>query len=154
MHIIAAKAVSFKEALSPEFKEYQKQIIKNAAAMADEFTKTGVKMVSGGTDNHLILLDLTDKDITGKQLESMLDEVNITVNKNAIPFDTKSPFITSGIRIGTPAITTRGMKEGEARAIARLIGKIIEEGESAFDFVRAEVAALTKAFPLYKTDVK
>ena len=154
MHIIAAKAVAFKEALSPEFKEYQKQIIKNASAMVDEFKKLGVKMVSGGTDNHLLLLDLTGRDITGKQLEVMLDEVNITVNKNAIPFDTQSPFITSGIRIGTPAITTRGMKEDEARRIARLIVKIIEEREKAFDFVKEEVAAITKQFPLYKNSAK
>lgn len=149
MHIIAAKAVAFKEALSPEFKEYQTQIVKNAAAMADEFDKLGVKMVSGGTDNHLILLDLTDKGITGKELEHRLDEVHITVNKNAIPFDTQKPFVTSGIRIGTPAITTRGMKEGEARAIARLIAKIIGEGEGAYGYVSAEVAKLCAQFPLY-----
>lgn len=149
MHIIAAKAVAFKEALSPEFKEYQTQIVKNAAAMADEFDKLGVKMVSGGTDNHLILLDLTDKGITGKELEHRLDEVHITVNKNAIPFDTQKPFVTSGIRIGTPAITTRGMKEGEARAIARLIAKIISEGEGAYGYVSAEVAKLCAQFPLY-----
>ena len=154
MHIIAAKAVAFKEALAPEFKEYQKRILKNSAAMADEFEKAGVRMVSGGTDNHLILLDLTDKNITGKQLEAMLDEVNITVNKNAIPFDRQSPFVTSGIRIGTPAITTRGMNEGEARKIARLILRIIDEGEGAFDSVREEVAALSKAFPLYENCVK
>ena len=154
MHIIAAKAVAFKEALSPEFKEYQKQIIKNCAAMADEFKKAGVKMVSGGTDNHLLLLDLTDKGITGKQLEVMLDEVNITVNKNAIPFDTQSPFVTSGIRIGTPAITTRGMKEGEARKIARLICEIIEKREEAFEHVKKEVASITSAFPLYQDCVK
>lgn len=154
MHIIAAKAVAFKEALSPEFKEYQKQIIKNAAAMAKEFSARGIKMVSGGTDNHLILLDLRDKGITGKQLEVMLDEVNITVNKNAVPFDTQSPFITSGVRIGTPAITTRGMKEGEAAKIAGLICEIIEKREGAFDAVKAEVSALSKAFPLYENCVK
>lgn len=150
MHIIAAKAVAFKEALSPEFNEYQSQIIKNSMAMADEFERRGIKMVSGGTDNHLILLDLTDKDITGKQLETMLDEVNITVNKNAIPFDTRSPFITSGIRLGTPAITTRGMKEGQAALIAGLICDIIEKREAAFDAVKAEVASLSVSFPLYK----
>ena len=142
MHIIAAKAVAFKEALSPEFKTYQAQIIKNSAAMADEFSKLGVKMVSGGTDNHLILLNLTDKGITGKELEKMLDEVHITVNKNAIPFDTQKPFVTSGIRIGTPAMTTRGMKEEEARTVARLITKIIEQKEAAFEEVKAEVAKL------------
>ena len=154
MHIIAAKAVAFKEALSPEFKAYQAQIIKNAAAMADEFDKLGIKMVSGGTDNHLILLNLTDKGVTGKELEKMLDEVHITANKNAIPFDTQKPFVTSGLRVGTPAMTTRGMKEEEARTIARLIAKIIEEKEGAFEYVKAEVAKLCAAFPLYANDVK
>ena len=154
MHIIAAKAVAFKEALSPEFKEYQTQIVKNAAAMADEFKKLGVKMVSGGTDNHLILLNLTDKGITGKTLTELLDEVHITVNKNAIPFDTQKPFVTSGIRIGTPAITTRGMKEEEARTIARLITRVIEEREGAFDYVKKEVEKLVKAHPLYENLVK
>lgn len=154
MHIIAAKAVAFKEALSPEFKTYQSQIVKNAAAMADEFKKSGVKMVSGGTDNHLILLNLSDKNVTGKELEKMLDEVHITVNKNAVPFDTQKPFVTSGIRVGTPAMTSRGMKENEARVIARLITKIIDEGEAAFDYVKGEVAKLCKAFPLYENCVK
>ncbi len=154
MHIIAAKAVAFKEALQPEFKEYQKQIVKNAAAMADEFTKLGVKMVSGGTDNHLILLDLTDKALTGKELEKMLDEVHITVNKNAIPFDTQKPFVTSGIRIGTPAMTSRGMKETEARKIAALIAEIIEKKEAAFSHVSNEVAKLCADFPLYADCVR
>ena len=154
MHIIAAKAVAFKEALSPEFKEYQKQIVKNAAAMADEFTKLGVKMVSGGTDNHLILLNLTDKGVTGKELEKLLDDVHITVNKNAIPFDTQKPFVTSGIRIGTPAMTSRGMKENEARIIARLIADVIERRENSFAHVRAEVEKLCGAFPLYADCVK
>lgn len=154
MHIIAAKAVAFKEALSPEFKEYQAQIVKNAAAMADEFSKLGVKMVSGGTDNHLILLNLTEKGMTGKELEKMLDEVHITVNKNAIPFDAQKPFVTSGIRLGTPAMTSRGMKEEEARIIARLITKIIEKKEEAFDEVKAEVARLCAAFPLYADCVR
>ncbi len=154
MHIIAAKAVAFKEALSPEFKTYQRQIIKNAAAMAQEFNARGVKMVSGGTDNHLVLLNLTDKNITGKELEKLLDEVHITVNKNAIPFDTQKPFVTSGIRIGTPAMTSRGMKEPEARKIAGLIAGIIEEREAAAEHVKAEVAALCKAFPLYADCVK
>lgn len=149
MHIIAAKAVAFKEALSPEFKVYQKQIVNNAAAMADEFKKLGVKMVSGGTDNHLILLNLSDKSITGKELEKLLDEVHITVNKNAVPFDTQKPFVTSGIRVGTPAMTSRGMKENEARTIARLIARVIEEREGAFEYVTAEVAKLCKGFPLY-----
>ena len=154
MHIIAAKAVAFKEALSPEFKTYQRQIIKNAAAMAREFNARGVKMVSGGTDNHLVLLNLTDKNITGKELEKLLDEVHITVNKNAIPFDTQTPFVTSGIRIGTPAMTSRGMKEPEARKIAGLIAGVIEEREAAAEHVKAEVAALCKAFPLYADCVK
>ncbi|MBO5327612.1 MAG: serine hydroxymethyltransferase [Clostridia bacterium] len=154
MHIIAAKAVAFGEALTEEFKEYQKQIVKNAAAMADEFKKLGVKMVSGGTDNHLILLNLTENGITGKELEKMLDEVHITVNKNAIPFDTQKPFVTSGIRIGTPAMTSRGMKEEEARKIAQLIAKVINEKQECFDFVNAEVAKLCKAFPLYADCVR
>ncbi len=154
MHIIAAKAVAFKEALDPSFNEYQKQIVANAKAIADEFSKLGVNMVSGGTDNHLILLDLTSKGMTGKELEKMLDEVHITVNKNAIPFDTQKPFVTSGIRIGTPAMTTRGMKEPEARKIAQLITKVIEEREGAFEYVTAEVAKLCAAFPLYADIVR
>ena len=153
MHVIAGKAVAFKEALSPEFKEYQKQVVKNAAAMADEFTKCGVRLVSGGTDNHLMLVDLRDKNMTGKELEKMLDEVNITVNKNTIPFEETSPFITSGIRIGTPSITSRGFKEEDARQIARLISKIIAEKEGAFDFVRAEVKKLCEKYPLYANDI-
>lgn len=153
MHVIAGKAVAFKEALSPEFKEYQKQVVKNAAAMADEFTKCGVRLVSGGTDNHLMLVDLRDKGMTGKELEKMLDEVNITVNKNTIPFEETSPFITSGIRIGTPSITSRGFKEEDARQIARLISKIIAEKEGAFDFVRAEVKKLCEKHPLYANDI-
>ncbi len=153
MHIIAAKAVAFKEALSPAFKTYQAQIIKNAAAMADEFTRLGVKMVSGGTDNHLILLNLTEKGMTGKELEHMLDEVHITVNKNAIPFDTQKPFVTSGIRLGTPAMTSRGMKEEQARTVARLIAAVIDRKEAAFEEVKAQVAQLCKDFPLYAEDV-
>lgn len=154
MHIIAAKAVAFKEALQPEFKDYQKQIVKNAAAMAEEFKARGVKMVSGGTDNHLILLNLTNKNMTGKELENLLDEVHITVNKNAVPFDTQKPFVTSGIRVGTPAVTSRGMKEPEAKKIASLISDVIEKRENAFAQVRDEVAKLCKAFPLYKNCVK
>ena len=149
MHIIAAKAVAFKEALQPSFKAYQQQIVANAKAMAQEFSALGVNMVSGGTDNHLILLDLTSKGMTGKELEKMLDEVHITVNKNAIPFDTQKPFVTSGIRLGTPAMTSRGMKEGEAKTIARLITKVIEEKQECFGEVTAEVAKLCADFPLY-----
>ncbi len=153
MHVIAGKAVAFKEALSDEFKEYQKQVVKNAAAMADEFKKCGVRLVSGGTDNHLMLVDLRDKNMTGKELEKMLDEVNITVNKNTIPFEETSPFITSGIRIGTPSITTRGFKEEDARKVAQLISKIIAEKEGAFDAVRAEVKKLCEKYPLYANDI-
>ena len=153
MHVIAGKAVAFKEALSDEFKEYQKQVIKNAAAMADEFKKCGVRLVSGGTDNHLMLVDLRDKNMTGKELEKMLDEVNITVNKNTIPFEETSPFITSGIRIGTPSITTRGFKEEDARKVAQLISKIIAEKEGAFETVRAEVKKLCEKYPLYANDI-
>ena len=153
MHVIAGKAVAFKEALSPAFKEYQKQVVKNAAAMADEFTRCGVRLVSGGTDNHLMLVDLRDKNMTGKELEKMLDEVNITANKNTIPFETTSPFITSGVRIGTPSITSRGFREEDARKVARLIARIIDEKEAAFDAVRAEVKALCEKYPLYAEDV-
>ena len=153
MHVIAAKAVAFKEALSPEFKEYQRQVVKNAAAMADEFTKCGVRLVSGGTDNHLMLVDLRDKNMTGKELEKMLDEVNITVNKNTIPFEETSPFVTSGIRLGTPSITSRGFTEEDARTIARRITKIIDEREAAFETVRAEVKKLCDKHPLYKDDI-
>lgn len=153
MHVIAAKAVAFKEALSPEFKEYQRQVVKNAAAMADEFTKCGVRLVTGGTDNHLMLVDLRDKNMTGKELEKMLDEVNITVNKNTIPFEETSPFVTSGIRLGTPSITSRGFTEEDARTIARLITKIIDEREAAFETVRAEVKKLCDKHPLYKDDI-
>ena len=153
MHVIAAKAVAFKEALSPEFKEYQRQVVKNAAAMADEFTKCGVRLVSGGTDNHLMLVDLRDKNMTGKELEKMLDEVNITVNKNTIPFEETSPFVTSGIRLGTPSITSRGFTEEDARTIARLITKIIDEREAAFETVSAEVKKLCDKHPLYKDDI-
>ncbi|HQI82249.1 MAG TPA: serine hydroxymethyltransferase [Deltaproteobacteria bacterium] len=151
MHVIAAKAVALKEALSPEFKEYQAQIVKNAKAMADEFLAMGFTLVSGGTDNHLMLVDLTNKDVTGKEAQEMLDAANITVNRNAIPFDTKSPFVTSGIRIGTPALTTRGMKEEEMRQVARMIGAVIDAkgAGSAVEKVKKEVAELTKRFPVY-----
>lgn len=150
MHIIAAKAVAFGEALKPEFKTYQEKILKNAKAMADRFTANGVKLVSGGTDNHLMLLDLTDEGVTGKELEKMLDEVNITVNKNAIPFDKQSPFVTSGVRIGTPSVTTRGFDEADCVKVADLITKVIREKEGAFDYVRAEVKKLIDKHPLYE----
>ena len=150
MHVIAGKAVAFGEALKPEFKAYQEQILRNAKAMSEKFNELGIKLVSGGTDNHLMLLDLSDTDVTGKQLENMLDEVNITLNKNAVPFDKRSPFVTSGVRIGTPSITTRGFKEDDCRKIAELIVKIIKEKESAYDEVRAEVKKLILQYPLYK----
>ena len=150
MHVIAAKAVCFGEALTPEFCEYQKQVIKNATALADGLIKNGLKLVSGGTDNHLILLDLTDTGRTGKEVEHLLDEVNITVNKNSIPFDKQSPFITSGIRIGTPAVTTRGMKEDDMAEIAELIAIAISDFESRADEIIKRVAVLTKKHPLYE----
>ncbi len=153
MHVIAAKAVAFKEAMSGEFKAYQHQVVLNAKAMAEEFIKLGVKLVSGGTDNHLMLVNLTGTGVTGKELEHMLDEVNITVNKNTVPFDEAKPFVTSGIRIGTPAMTSRGMKEKEAVQIARFIARIISEKESAFAEVKAEVQKLCKNFPLYENDI-
>lgn len=153
MHVIAAKAVAFKEALSPAFKEYQKQIVKNAAAMAKRFKKNGVKLVSGGTDNHLMLVDLRGTDLTGKELEALLDRAHITANKNSVPFETASPFITSGLRIGTPAMTSRGMKESEAGLIADLITEIIQKREKAVEKVAAAVHEFTVKFPLYQNDI-
>ena len=153
MHIIAAKAAAFKEALSPEFKAYQKQVLQNAEAMAERFKKNGIRLVSGGTDNHLMLLDLRSTGVTGKELESMLDKVHITVNKNTIPFETASPFVTSGIRVGTPAITTRGMKEKDCEQIADLISRVVREKESCFKDVLAEVTALCARFPIYENDI-
>ena len=150
MHTIAAKAVCFKEALSPEFKEYQTQIIKNADALAEALISEGFQLVSGGTDNHLILLDLTSTGVTGKDAEHLLDEVGITVNKNAIPFDQRSPFITSGIRLGTPAATTRGFREDDMREIARLIKLTISDFEKNQDEVRQRADALCKKYPLYE----
>lgn len=148
-HVIAGKAVCLKEALSDDFKVYQHQIVLNAKAMAEEFVRQGIRLVSGGTDNHLMLLDLTGTGVTGKALEALLGEANITVNKNTIPKETLSPFVTSGVRIGTPAVTTRGMKEPEMVLIAQLIAKIIREGEAAIPEVKKRVLDLCKAFPLY-----
>lgn len=148
MHIIAAKAVCFKEALEPEFKIYQKQVIKNAATLAEELLKLDFNLVSGGTDNHLILIDLRNKHITGKELETKLDDVGITVNKNAVPFDTEKPTITSGIRIGTPAVTTRGFKEEDMKEIADLIDMVVREEK--LEEVKSRVTALCKKYPLYK----
>ncbi|MCL2740104.1 MAG: serine hydroxymethyltransferase [Oscillospiraceae bacterium] len=149
MHVIAAKAVSFKEALAPEFKDYQVQILKNAKAMSARFIQNGIDLVSGGTDNHLMLIDLTKKGLTGKDLEHKLDECGITVNKNSVPNETQSFLVTSGIRIGTPAITTCGMKEEESEKIADLITMIIEDYEGNKPKVISEVKILCDAFPLY-----
>lgn len=153
MHIIAAKAIAFKEALSDDFVEYQKQVVKNAKVLSESFIKEGLKLVTGGTDNHLMLLNLIDTGITGKELEHMLDEVNITVNKNAIPNDPQKPFVTSGIRIGTPTVTTRGMKESEMKEIAKIIKLVIDKKEQVFDEVRERVINMCKKYPIYKEDV-
>ena len=149
MHIIAAKAACFGEALKPEFKVYQQQVVKNAAVLAEELQKAGLRIVSGGTDNHLMLVDLTASGKTGKEVENLLDAANITVNKNTIPKETRSPFVTSGIRIGTPALTSRGFKEDDMVVIAGLIAKIVFEGEDAIEYVKSEVAKLTEKYPLY-----
>ena len=152
MHIIAAKAVAFKEALSPEFKEYQKQVVKNAKAMADALVKGGLRIVSGGTDNHLMLVDLRPKGVTGKMAEEGLEKAGITCNKNSIPNDPEKPFITSGVRLGTPAITARGMKEDEAGQIAEMIIKVLENvnDDEKIAEVKNEVLKLVEKFPLYK----
>lgn len=150
MHIIAGKAVAFGEALKPEFKEYQKRIIANAARLAARFTENGIRLVSGGTDNHLMLLDLTGTGVTGKELEKLLDEVHITANKNTIPKETLSPFVTSGLRLGTPAVTTRGMNEDDMVVIADLITEVIRKKEACKAEVSAKVAALLAKYPLYE----
>ena len=149
-HVIAGKAVCFKEALTDGFKAYQHQIVLNAKAMAEEFTREGIRLVSGGTDNHLMLLNLTGTGVTGKALEALLGQANITVNKNTIPKETLSPFVTSGVRIGTPAVTTRGMKEPEMITIAKLISRIVREGEAAVPQVKQDVLDLCARFPLYE----
>ncbi len=149
MHVIAAKAVCFGEALSDDFKAYQHQIILNAKALENALRAEGIKMVSGGTDNHLILLDFSDSEMTGKLLEKLLEEANITVNKNTVPNEKRSPFVTSGVRVGTPAITSRGLKEEHMVMIAGWIARVVNEGETAVPGVKAEVEALMKNFPLY-----
>jgi len=149
MHVIAAKAVSFKQVLTNDFKQYQTQILKNAKALAGALINEGFNLVSGGTDNHLILVDLTNFDTTGKLAQSLLDEVGITVNKNTVPFDKLSSFVTSGIRIGTPAVTTRGMLEEDMRTIARLIKLTITDFENSAEDVRQAVEKLCKKYPLY-----
>ena len=150
MHVIAGKAVCFGEALKPEFKEYQKQIVKNAKVLSEELLKYGFNLVSGGTDNHLMLIDLRNKGITGKELETRLDDVGITVNKNAVPFDTEKPTITSGIRIGTPAVTTRGFKEEDMKKIAELINMTVENYEDKKEQIREEVQKICAKYPLYE----
>jgi len=152
MHIIAAKAVSFGEALKPEFKAYQQQIVKNAQVLAEGLLAEGFKLVSGGTDNHLMLCDLRPFDLTGKEFEHRLDEVYITVNKNAIPNDPQSPFVTSGVRIGTPAVTSRGLVEEDMVTLAKLIGMAAKDFAGKADEIRAEVLALCRKYPLYKED--
>ena len=149
MHIIAAKAVALGEALTDEFKEYQKQIVKNAKVLSEELSKAGFKIVSGGTDNHLMLIDLRPFGLTGKEFEKRLDEVHITVNKNAIPNDPESPFVTSGIRVGTPAATARGFKEEEMKKIAVWLKLVAEDFEANKEKVASEVSALTAQFPIY-----
>jgi glycine hydroxymethyltransferase len=148
MHVIAAKAVCFKEALQPEFKEYQKQIIKNAKSLCEGLQKRGIDIVSGGTDNHLMLIDLTKKGLTGKEIEKLLDKANITANKNTIPNDPQSPFVTSGIRLGTPAATSRGLKEEDFDKVAEAIALLINKGEEAIDDAKAIVKELTDKYPL------
>lgn len=150
MHVIAAKAVCFKEALEPSFKTYMEQVVKNARVLAETLEAYGFKLVSKGTDNHLILVDLTNKDITGKDAEILLDSIGITLNKNTVPNETKSPFVTSGVRIGTPAITTRGFREEEMKEIASIINDAIEKREEDLEPLRARVKALCKKYPLYK----
>lgn len=151
MHVIAAKAVAFKEALSDEFKEYAKQVVKNAAVLAEELTNAGVRVVSGGTDNHLLLLDMKPLGLTGRDAEKVLDDILITTNKNTIPFDTESPAVTSGIRVGTAAVTTRGFKEPEIREVAAIIVTALQnyENEQVLNEMRQRVLSLTERFPLY-----
>ena len=150
MHVIAAKAICFGEALKPEFKEYQTQVVKNAKALAEALIAEGFHLVSGGTDNHLMLVDLQNMNITGKELQNRLDEVYITVNKNAVPNDPASPFVTSGIRIGTPAVTTRGLREDDMKTIARLIKMTITDFDTKADDIRAAVNEICSKYPLYQ----
>jgi len=156
MHVIAAKAVCFGEALKPQFKKYQNQIIKNAKAMSEELSNSGFRIVSGGTDCHMFCVDLRQKGITGKEAERILGESEITVNKNTIPFDPQKPFVTSGIRIGTPAVTTRGMREKEMKTIAALIKDTIESNgdQKVIKTIRRKVESLCKKFPLYAKRLK
>ena len=151
MHVIAAKAVAFKEALSPEFKAYQEQVAKNAVVMAETLTQRGLRIISGRTESHVMLVDLRSKGITGKEAEAVLGTAHMTINKNAIPNDPEKPFVTSGVRIGTPAMTTRGFKEEETRITANLIADVLDNprDEANLEAVRAKVAELTRRFPVY-----
>lgn len=150
MHIIAAKAVCFEEAMSPAFREYQRQVISNAKALASSLMSEGIRLVSGGTDNHLMLADLGPDGMSGKEVEALLDRANITLNKNSVPNDTRSMFATSGLRIGTPAATTRGLREDDFACLGRLIARVIREGEAALPEVSAAVAEITARYPLYE----
>ncbi|MBQ5467642.1 MAG: serine hydroxymethyltransferase [Oscillospiraceae bacterium] len=150
MHVIAGKAVAFGEALKPEFKAYQEQVVRNAKALANALMARGQKIVSGGTDNHLMLLDLIGLDVTGKELQNRLDEVYITVNKNTVPGEPRSPFVTSGIRIGTPAVTSRGLKEADMEKLAELIDLAIRDFDNQKDYIRSEVVKLTEKYPIYR----
>jgi glycine hydroxymethyltransferase len=152
MHVIAAKAIAFKEALQPEFKDYQAQVIQNAQIIAKTLTERGLRIVSGGTQSHVMLVDLRAKGITGKEAEAALGAAHMTINKNAIPNDPEKPFVTSGVRIGTPAMTTRGFKDEEARITAHLIADVLDnpKDEANITAVRAKVNALTARFPVYK----
>ena len=149
MHVIAGKAVCLKEAMSPAFVEYQRQVVKNAAALSDTLQAGGMRIVSGGTDNHLLLADVTSLGVTGRDVQEMLDRAHITANKNTIPFETLPPHLASGVRFGSPAATTRGMKEPEMQKIGQLILRLIREGEDAVPAVRGEVISLCEQFPLY-----
>ena len=147
MHVIAAKAVCFEEALKPEYKEYMEQVVKNAQALSKGLIERGIKIVSGGTDNHLMLIDLSETEISGKELEKRLDDAHITANKNTIPNDPRSPFVTSGVRLGTPAVTTRGMVEEDMDKIAEIIALVVES-EDNVEKAKAMVAELTDKYPL------
>jgi glycine hydroxymethyltransferase len=150
MHIIAAKAVAFKEALDPGFKEYSKQIIKNAQVLAEGLNSHGFNLVSGGTDNHLMLVDLQNMNVTGKDTEKRLDEIGVTCNKNAVPFDPQKPTVTSGIRLGTPAVTTRGLREEEMKKIADIIAMVVKDYENSKQTAKQYVSEIVEKFPLYK----
>jgi glycine hydroxymethyltransferase len=148
MHVIAAKAVSFKEALSPEFKTYMQQVVKNAKMLADTLQANGINIVSGGTDNHLMMLDLRNVNLTGKDAQNLLEEIGITANKNTIPNDPQSPFVTSGLRLGTPALTSRGFDEAAMKRLGRIIAEALKKGENSGNLAE-EVRALGQQFPLY-----